>query len=100
MITKKTLLALVALAAALPLSLPHAVQAGPLLGPGSEVRAQSMIEEVGRKKSHDWPETQTPPAPPSRSLRSKAVERPGHCGTRRYWDAQANKCVDARYKKK
>ena len=99
MITKKTSLAVVALAAALPLSLPHAVQAGPLLGPGSEVRAESMIGKVGRKKPHDWPETQTPPAPPSRSLTSKAVAKPGHCGTRMYWDKQANKCVDARYKK-
>jgi hypothetical protein len=109
MIPKKTSLALVALAAALPLSLPHAVQAGPLLGPGSEVRAESMIGTVVKKKSYHqdyWQGTQTPPAdnpsaaPPSRSLTGKAVVRPGHCGTRKYWDKQANKCVDARDKRK
>jgi hypothetical protein len=100
MTPKKASLTLVALAAALPLSLPPAVQAGPLPGPGSEVRAKSMIGEVARKKTYHWPGTQTPPAPPSRSLKSKAVGSPGHCGWRKYWDTQANKCVDARYKKK
>jgi hypothetical protein len=108
MFPKKTSLALVALAAALPLSLPRAVQAGPLLGPGSEVSTENVIEKVRNKTYHQlyWKHTQTPPAdtpsaaPVQQGAAHKATVKSGLCGPYMYWDKKANKCADARDNKK
>jgi hypothetical protein len=107
MITKKTSLALVALAAVVPLSLPRA-QAGPLLGPGSEVWTENIIEKVRNKTYHQlyWKQTQTPPAdnpsaaPAQQGAAQKAVVKSGLCGPYKYWDKAAKKCADARDNKK
>ena len=108
MIPKITLLVVVALATALPLSLPGAAEAALLLGPGSEARSQSIVEQVRNKVYQKlyWKQTETPQAdgsgaasvPPGAA--QKAVVRHGQCGTYMYWDKKAKKCADARDSKK
>ena len=108
MIPKKTLLAIVALAVALPLSLPRAVQAGTLLGPGSQVQTETLVTQIRNKAYHQlyWKHTQTPPAetpsaaPVQQGAAQKATVKSGLCGPYMYWDKKAKNCADARNPKK
>jgi hypothetical protein len=107
MILKKTSLAMVALAAALALSPPGAVQAGALPGPASEVQTDNIVKQIRKKAYHKlyWPKTQPPAADPTgapakESAAQKATAKSVLCGTYKSWDKKAKKCIDARDKKK
>ena len=109
MILKKPSLAL---AAALPLLLSCAAEAGPIFGPDSKGPTDSIVEQirkeqVANKRHHKahLKHTPTPAADPGatpvpQGPAKKAVLKAGGCGPYMYWDNKAKTCADARNKKR
>jgi hypothetical protein len=115
MTLRKTSLSLLALAAALAFWSSPALQAAPLLGPGTKVQPDKMIEQAQATtagKADDPEDANGAAAPAKKGAKAKkkakqdgpapakkAAAKAGRCGTYMYWDRKAKACTDARDKK-
>ena len=92
---KKTLLAAIACSAALVFTSVPPVQAAGVLGPGSKVQTESMIDLVHAKKKAK------PAKKAKKAKKSKKAKasKAGSCGTYMYWSSKSRKCMDARAKR-
>lgn len=91
---KKSLFAALACSAALVFTSPASVQAAGMLGPGTKVQTESMIDLVHAKKKAK-PAKKAKKAKKGKAKASKA----GSCGTYMYWSSKSRKCMDARAKR-
>jgi hypothetical protein len=127
MILKKTSLALLVLAAVLAFSPPIALQAATLLGPGTRVQTDNMIEQIRDSMTPPpaddgedddvvpddpsaAPATKAPTkkaavpddpngTPAKKTAAKKTSAKAGSCATYMYWDSKAKTCADARNKR-
>jgi hypothetical protein len=96
-VLKKTLFAALACSAALVFTSPASVQAAGMLGPGSKVQTESMIDLVHAKKKAK-PAKKAKKAMKAKKGKAKA-SKAGSCGTYMYWSSKSRKCMDARAKR-
>ena len=96
---KKTLLAVIACSAALTFSSIAPTQAAGLLGPGSKVQTESVVELAHAKKKAKAAK-KAKPAKMAKAKKAKAKKAgPGRCGAYMYWSSKQRKCMDIRAKK-